>query len=110
MKPVTILNLEKTLGFGLNLSTIDDFFDFKNRNTFKINDDGEVISLNLFGNKITNISFIKEFQNLKELDLRNNPIRDFTPLENFKQLILFGYGIHKINSQSYINDFLKKDI
>ncbi len=110
MKPVTILNLEKTLGFGLNLSTIDDFFDLKNRNTFKINDDGEVISLNLFGNKITNISFIKEFQNLKELDLRNNPIRDFTPLENFKQLILFGYGTHKINNQSSINDFLKKDI
>lgn len=110
MKPVSILKLEEELGIEINLSTVKDFFDLGNRNTFKINDDGEVISLNLCGNKITNISFIREFQNLKELDLRNNPIRDFTPLANFKQLILFGYGIHIINSQSNIDDFLKKDI
>lgn len=110
MKPISILNLEKTLGFELNLSTIDDFFHFKNRNTYKIDDDDKVISLNLFENKITNIDFVKEFENLKELDIRNNPIRDFRPLENLKLLILFGYGIHKINSQSYIGDFLKNDI
>ncbi|MBP4136485.1 AAA family ATPase [Flavobacterium geliluteum] len=110
MKPISILNLEKTLGFELNLSTIDDFFHFKNRNTYKIDDNDKVISLNLFENKITNIDFVKEFENLKELDLRNNPIRDFRPLENLKLLILFGYGIHKINSQSYIGDFLKNDI
>jgi len=110
MKPISISNLEKTLGFDLNLSTIDDFFDIENRNTYKVDPKGEVISLNLSENKITNISFIKEFENLKELDLRSNPIRDFRPLENLKQLILFGHKNHKINSQSYIDNFLKNEI
>lgn len=110
MKPVSILKLEEELGIEINLSTVNDFFDLANRNTYKINEQGEIFSLNLFENKITNIFFIKEFQALKELDLRDNPIRDFTPLENFNQLILFGYGMHKINSQSYIYNFLKNEI
>ncbi|MBE0393626.1 AAA family ATPase [Flavobacterium sp. PL002] len=110
MKPRSILKLEEELGIEISLSTVNDFFDSENKNTFKVNDNGEIISLNLFENKITNISFIKEFENLKELDLRNNPIKDFRPLENLKKLILFGYNNHTINSQSYIDNFLKKDI
>ena len=109
-KPILILRLQEQLQIEINLSAVNDFFDAKNKNTYKIDDKGGIISLNLFENKITNIEFIRDFKNLKELDLRNNPIRDFRPLEDLKYIILLGYSNHKINSESFIANFLQNDI
>lgn len=110
MKPKIILRLEEELKIKMSLSSFSDFFDFKNKNTYKVDTNGEVISLNLFENGITDISFIKEFQKLKELDLRNNPIRNFTHLQYLKHIILLGYHSHKINSESFIDNFLRNEI
>lgn len=110
MKPIIILQLEEELKIEINLSSIGNFFDLKNKNTYKIDKEGEIISLNLFGNKITKIDFIRNFKNLKELDLRNNPIRNFVPLEDLKHIILLGFDDLTINSQSFIDNFLKNEI
>lgn len=109
-KPKLILRLQEELNIEINLSSTGDFFDLKNKNTFKIDNDGEIISLNLFENQIIKIDFVREFKNLKELDLRNNPIRNFKPLEDLKYIALLGYHNLKINSQSYIENFLQNEI
>jgi predicted ATPase len=109
-KPALILQLQEKLKIEINLSVTADFFDFANKNTYKIDENGEIVSLNLFQNKIANIDFISDFKNLRELDLRNNPIRNFIPLQDLEYIVQLGYHNHQINSQSHIDNFIQNEI
>jgi internalin A len=89
MKPQQILDLEQYWGIEIG------------NNNYEVNQDGQVISLDLFGNQISDLSPLKELKQLTELNLSSNQISDLSPLKELQQLTsldLYNNLISDLNS------------
>ena len=62
----------------------------------------EIIELSLKDNKLTDISGIKLFKNLKSLYLSNNKLTDISVLKTLKQLIVLNLSKNEIKNISVI--------
>lgn len=65
--------------------SVSDLIGVKEKD-ITVGDIKEISSLNLAGCGITDITDLKSFSNLKELDLSDNVIEDITPLKKLKKL------------------------
>ena len=66
MKPKEILELEEFYGIELNqVGNLDYIIKNKNRNTFYIDGNNQLIGLNIFDNKISDLYPIKDLRNLQ---------------------------------------------
>lgn len=79
-KAEIILVLEKHYDITLIESS------FSERNSFEINERGDVISLNLSDNQISDISILEEFTSLVNLNLSNNKISDISVIKKLPLL------------------------
>ena len=105
-KPENILELEKTFkiilieaewsDFGLNSSFHP--INYNDENSFSRNDKNEIISLNLSSLNIFEISFIKNFNNLKSLNLSSNKISDIDILEELKELLYININNNQVEN------------
>ena len=86
-KPDQILKIENILEIVLSeYSLKDNVIGYINRNTYEINNIGEIIGLNLIGNRINDIHFLENLTTLKSLNLAKNKISDLSPIKNLKLL------------------------
>ena len=86
-KPYHISSLESILNITISeYSTKENIINYENRNTYIINIKGEVIGLNLIGNQINDISFLKNFTSLTELNLAYNTISDISAVKKLELL------------------------
>ncbi|MDQ6529233.1 leucine-rich repeat domain-containing protein [Flavobacterium sp. LHD-85] len=87
-KPDQIIKIENILKIVLSEYTLKDYKIgyIDNRNTYEINNVGEIIGLNLIGNNINDIYFLEDLAALKSLSLAKNKISDLSPIKNLKLL------------------------
>ncbi len=113
MKPLQIIELEKELGFELRETKTYIMGEFA-KNCYQLHDN-QIIGLNLYGNSISDISFLKEMKYLKFLDLRYNEIqsideeviKDLVNLENLD----LGYNkVFNIDSFSILENLIFLDV
>lgn len=105
-KPNQILDLEKA--FGLNLSELKDGdITYPNsRNCYQLDESGAVLGLNLFHNKLKDISPLATLTSLAMLDLSDNEIMDISTLAfltSLKKLHLNGNKLTDIAPLSKLN-------
>lgn len=82
-KPNHISHLESILKVIISeYSIAENVENYDNRNTYTINGKGEIIGLNLIGNRINDISFLKNFTSLTELNLAHNLISDISAIKD----------------------------
>ncbi|MBK8722525.1 MAG: hypothetical protein IPL95_09720 [Saprospiraceae bacterium] len=82
MKPKEILELEEFYGIELNqVGNLDYIIKNKNRNTFYIDGNNQLVGLNIFDNKISDLYPIKDLRNLQLLDLSDNKISNLYPIK-----------------------------
>ncbi|MFD2041579.1 leucine-rich repeat domain-containing protein, partial [Flavobacterium artemisiae] len=80
-KPAQILELEKIYKISINESKVT-----YNRNSYSLNSKGEIVSLDLSLNNISDISTLKSFKSLTHLNLNTNKIVDISVLKNLPLL------------------------
>lgn len=88
-KPKEIIELEEK--YNIKFSLYDKKFeviDSRNRNTYQLNENIEVIGLNLSANNISDISFLNSLTKLTHLNIEENQITDISILS---QLTLLTY-------------------
>ncbi|MCD0469170.1 leucine-rich repeat domain-containing protein [Flavobacterium sp. JAS] len=86
-KPNQIIKIESLLEVVLSEYNLkDNVIGYVNRNTYELNNNGEIIGLNLIGNRIIDIYFLEDFTSLKSLNLANNKISDISIIQNLKLL------------------------
>ncbi len=121
-KPQQILDLEKHLGFELTqVDSVDDIFQGRQKKSYLLDENNQVIGLNLydcglsdtsflksltsltslhlFHNQISNISFLQGLTNLTELNLGGNIITDTSFLQNLTNL---GLSCNQITDTSFL--------
>ncbi|OOG65921.1 hypothetical protein, partial [Flavobacterium sp. A45] len=82
-KPEIILAIENHYKITLNQKNKKyPLLDYKNKNTFELNDRMEIIGLNLSGNQIFDNSILENLTLLNHLSLENNEITDILFLKN----------------------------
>lgn len=82
-KPKEIVALEKY--YNIVISEYSNS-SLNNKNYFLLDENSNIISLSLIRNKISNISFLKNFPFLKSLNLSYNQILDISGIENLQGL------------------------
>lgn len=90
LSPIMKLNKMKILSIrdcGLN-----------NINAFEKANFPEIASLNLYHNRITDISPLRNLTNLRQISITTNAIEDISAVENFKYLTDFRAGWNKIKN------------
>ncbi|MEN2488483.1 leucine-rich repeat domain-containing protein [Flavobacterium sp. B11] len=105
-KPDQIIKIENILKIVLSEYTLKDFTIgyIDNRNTYEINNVGEIIGLNLIGNSINNIYFLEDLTSLKSLSLAKNKISDLSPIKNLKSLKNLDLDHNEITDISALNN------
>jgi small GTP-binding protein len=83
-KPEIIKRLEKQTGKELKKLDIENIFGITN--CYVINESGNIVGLNLYKVKISDISFLKDFLHLTHLDLSSNQIADISPINQITGL------------------------
>ncbi|TPG32933.1 leucine-rich repeat domain-containing protein [Flavobacterium pectinovorum] len=82
-KPKEIVVLEKY--YNIVISEYSNS-SLNNKNYFLLDENSNIVSLSLIHNKISNISFLKNFPFLKSLNLSYNQILDISGIENLQGL------------------------
>ena len=85
-KPKDLIILEKKLGVTLQEGAMATILDLDSRNTYALDQKGQLIGLNLRGNHITDLAPLSKLTGLQYLDLSSNHITDLTPLSEFTGL------------------------
>jgi internalin A len=104
-KPKEIIDIEKQ--YNIVLSKVNKEFsirNLKNRNTFDLNDNGQVVGLNLSENQILDSFHFDKLKQLKSLNLRNNKISDFSFLSELKELKELDIDNNDISDISFLRD------
>jgi Leucine-rich repeat (LRR) protein len=87
-KPEQIIDLERFYNISLSILPSDQTIGSdESKNTYILNELNEVIGLNLFDNKISDLSGLSIFSNLTQLYLKNNQILDLSPISSLMNLI-----------------------
>lgn len=102
-KPAVIKKLEEILGENLfERNFYEDNFNASfyetDRNTFSVDFDNQVVSLNLVSNNIKDLDFIKDFKNLIALNLSNNSITDISLLKELSELLYLSLDSNLLKS------------
>ena len=107
-KPNEIFELEKV--YGIELEEVKPDFDYHgrlNKNSYSLNEDGEVNSITITENRINDISRFNVFSKLVYLALSRDKIEDISNLSsklNLKYLFLGGNRIKNINILSQFKE------
>lgn len=102
-KPVEIIELEKYYKIILSpYNPIHDLCDSKNKNSYKLNENKNIIGLNLYDNEISDISILESYTDLSLLNLMRNSIENFTSLKNLTLLTKLDLGYNNISDISFI--------
>ncbi|QVY67278.1 leucine-rich repeat domain-containing protein [Polaribacter sp. Q13] len=96
MKTPEILKLENELGVNLKQLEVGGVFDSKNRNSYLLNDNQEIMFLNLHKNKLKDISALSSLNSLIILDLGENQITDISPLFYLKSLFALNLSSNQL--------------
>jgi len=110
-KPAEILAIEKEYKIILKEALTEH--DILLRNTYQFNSDGEIFSINLSRNKITEIKNLEELKHLSELDLSGNQILEIKNLQGLKhlsELNLSGNQIEEIKNLGELKQLLTLDL
>jgi len=96
-----IEQIEKFLGFKLQHLPLDgDEFNsavfYKNRNSYNLNSNGELVELNLQDNGLSDLSFLKTLKALTHLTLAGNRITDVQALSHLTKLEFLDLGSNLI--------------
>lgn len=96
-----IEQIEQFLGFKLQHLPLDgDEFNsavfYKNRNSYNLNSNGELVELNLQDNGLNDLSFLKTFKALTHLTLAGNRITDVQVLTHLTKLEFLDLGSNLI--------------
>ena len=78
-KPIQILELEKE--YNISITERASGINY-HKNSYKVDSKNEIVELNLSENKISDVSFLHNFNSLIVLSLNNNLILDISPLES----------------------------
>lgn len=104
-----ISKIESLLNITLSEYILKDnnLISYSNRNTYEVNSKGEIIGLNLIGNKIIDISFLNEFKSLKMLNLANNKVSNISVLQNLESLEVLDLNHNNISDISALENLTK---
>ncbi|MCG8330775.1 MAG: leucine-rich repeat domain-containing protein [Chitinophagales bacterium] len=95
-KPKEIQELEEHYGIELKKVRLERVMDWKNRNSFALDDKSTIIGLNLWGNKIEDLKPIQNLNNLQTLNLSYTKIKDLKPIQNLNNLQTLYLSSNKI--------------
>lgn len=108
MKPDSILKLEKVLNIKLyDINNNPNFSVWEKQNTYSLNDNNDVISLDLSGLKKIIFKELDDFKELKYLYLGSCEIKDLNFIKKFEDLLFLDLSNNNINDLSLIK-YLKK--
>ena len=85
----------------LKTFTQQDAIDYCRLNNINLD---KIIELNLNNNKLTDISGIKLFKNLKELELYNNQLTDISVIKNLNKLKMLDISENMLKDISVLKD------
>ena len=99
-KPKEILEIEKY--YGVLLSEYRNLND-ELRNSYYLNEDGEVIEILLMDNKINDLSPLKELKKISYLNLSHNQISDLSLIAGLTSLKHLNISNNQISDISFLN-------
>lgn len=107
-KPKEIIELEKNYNIiFLPYNATFDVIDARNRNTYQINENMEVIGLNLYGNNISDISFLSSLTKLTHLSIEENEINDIFTLSRLTLLVYLNCNNNRISDISFLTHLIQ---
>ena len=105
-KPQEIINIE--LEFDISIQEYEgkyDINDIRNRNTYQINDSNEIIGLNLVGNELTNITFLKKLPKIVSLNLGESVyLENFQNIKSLKLIEKLDLGHNSLSNISFLEE------
>jgi internalin A len=78
-----------------------------NRNAYSLDQEGNMISLNLYGNKLKDISFVASLQSLQTLSFFSNQVFDLSPLKELKNLQHLWFQNNQVSDLSPLKELIK---
>ncbi|MGC4039234.1 MAG: COR domain-containing protein [Flavobacterium sp.] len=97
-KSKEILRIQSLLNINLRLLKVDEDFSEDEVNSCQLSVYGTLVCLNLKGNKIQDLSFLKGLRHLQELYLDNNRITNLEPLKRLYSLTVLSLDSNEITS------------
>lgn len=101
-KPLEILELEKKV--NIFLSESENLYE---NNSYKLDENKNVVGLNLNSNDINDISFLYDLKYITVLSLNNNKISDISPLKKLFDLKILYLNSNQISDISFIKNLKK---
>ncbi|MCD0475988.1 leucine-rich repeat domain-containing protein [Flavobacterium sp. EDS] len=106
-KPTQILDLEDKYKITISQKNKKySILEYKNQNTFEINENLEIIGLNLSYNEILDFSPFNNLNFLRFLNLQGNNITDISFLENLVHLTHLSLGFNSISECLVLKRFI----
>lgn len=97
-KKTEIVELEKHLKVKLTKCKIDEILKIGSKNCYATNSKDQVIGINLRGNGIRKLHFLKNFPELKYVDVRTNNIEEIDILKELKKISVFWVNYNNIEN------------
>lgn len=105
MKPKIILEIEELYGIELKPNKDNsNILSFSEKNSYILNESGEIYFLNLVDNELKDVSFLKNIKSLSILILNNNSIENFEFLKYLKRLKYLYLGENNIKNFDFLID------
>ncbi|WP_028105104.1 leucine-rich repeat domain-containing protein [Pseudoduganella violaceinigra] len=97
-KPQEIAVIENAIGDTLKEKKIDEVMDWFARNTYSVDENGNVTGLNIRKNQLTNLDLLKGLDHLENLNVSENAISDISLLSEFRHLRELSIGSNRIEN------------